>query len=406
MTPHHGDAADGGRGRWLRPLLVPPEGLERLRTRLAVLGFWLVLAALETVKEWVTWRLRGAPRGWGSVALVNVPFWLYWALATPFVIALAHRFRLDVAPRARAIAAHAAFSLVAALGHVMTVTLIAWLVLARTGELSDPTFAGPFRTLVEGYLVLEMAIYWMVLGAYHALLYHRRYVDGRLREADALTRAARSEAGAAEARLQALRQELDPHFLFNALNAVAGLVRRGDAAGAVTMLSRLGELLRVTLRYGRGGLVSLGREIELVQRYLEIEEVRLGDRLTVVIDVAADARDVSVPPLLLQPLVENAVRHGVAPVPGPARIVLRARVTGGALRVEVEDSGPGPVPGAAEGTGLRNVRDRLEAEYGSDAAVHVELLEPRGARSVVVLPLRTPPAAGAPPPRPVLEVVR
>lgn len=391
------DPAPPARAGLTRPLLRPPEGLERIGTRLAVLGFWLALALLESVKEWLTWRLRGAPRDWGSIALVNVPFWLYWALATPVIVALAHRFPLDGPRRARHLAVHALASLAAALGHAASVTAVVWLTLARAGELTDPTFRGQFRALAEGYVVLEAAIYWMVLGAYHALVYHRRFVDGKLREAEAWARAARSEAGAAEARLQALRQELDPHFLFNALNAVSGLVRRGDREGAVKVLARLGELLRVTLRYGRGGHVTLGRELELVRRHLEIEEIRVGERLSVSFDVAAEALEVRIPPLLLQPLVENAVRHGVAPVPGPASIVVRAGLVPDGLRLEVEDSGPGPGDATAAGTGLRNVRERLAAEYGDGASLSLVALAPRGARAVVLLPLAHPPTKkGAP----------
>ncbi len=372
--------------RWTRPLVVPPEGLERLRTRLLVLGFWLTLALLETAKEWASWRMRGSPRTLDSVALINVPFWLYWALATPVVVALARAAPLEGPRRARSIALHVAASIVAALLHSATIAFIAVATLGRAGELTDPSFEGQFRALAEGYLVLEIFVYWMIVGTYYALLYHRRLLEGRVREAEALARAARSEASAADARLRALRMELDPHFLFNALNAVSGLVRGGDRRRATEMLARLGELFRITLRYGRSGPVSLGRELELVGRYLDIEKIRLGDRLLVEVDAAPDTLEIRVPPLLLQPLVENAVRHGVAAQPGPVRLSVSSRRQDGGVCIQICDSGPGPAPGHVEGTGLGNVRARLAEQYGQGARFHLDAPAGGGCRATVWIP--------------------
>lgn len=373
----------------------------RWTTYAAVLGGWMLLALLETTKEWIGWRVRGAPRSWALVAAVNLPFWLYWAAATPAVVALGRRFPLLGPGRVRSVAVHLLCSLIAALGHAAVTAAFAVWVLGPAGQLSDPRFLAQFRPLAEGYVLLEMLVYWMILGVAQAVVYHRRFVAARVGEARAEARAARSEARAAEARLQALRMEVDPHFLFNALNAVSSLVRSGDARGATDMLARIGDLLRITLRYGREGSVSLRRELELVREYLEIEAVRIGDRLTVEIDAAPEVLDAAVPPLLLQPLVENAIRHGVARVPGPARLRVRAVRQGDRVRVDVLDSGPGPEPEAPRGTGLRNVADRVAEEFGGAGVLEVTAEPAGGGRATLVFPWTR--QGAAPPGSPVGE---
>lgn len=360
---------------------------------LVVLAGWTLLALLETAKEWVGWRERGSPRGWGTVAAVNLPFWLYWAAVTPVAVALARRYPLSGPTAVRSLLVHLAASVVAALGHAaVTAGFAVWLV-APTGQLSNPSFGAQFQPLVEGYLLLEMFVYWMILGVTQAFMFHRRLVSARVDTARAEARAARSEILAAEAQLQALRMEVDPHFLFNAMNAVSGLVRTGDSAGATDMLARIGDLLRVTLRYGREKSVTLGRELDFVREYLAIESVRIGDRLSIDIQSDPDLLQVRVPPLLLQPLVENAIRHGIAPVPGPARVGIRVARRGDEVVIEVLDSGPGPVEGWVAGTGLSNVRARIEGEYEGRGHLEVGRGRDGGGRIVVRLPAPTVGAA-------------
>lgn len=373
----------------------PPSGVDEAEVRPrslavvgAVLGGWAVLAVLETAKEWIGWRLRGNPRSWGAVAAVNLPFWLYWAAATPVIIALATRFPLVGGRARRAVVVHLLASVAAALGHAAVTAGFAVWFLAPGGQLQNPSFLAQFQPLAEGYLLLEIFVYWMILGVTQTVVVHRRFVAARIGRAEAEARAARSESRAAEARLQALRMEIDPHFLFNAMNAVSGLVRTGDARGATDMLARIGGLLRVTLRYGREGSVSLEREIELVREYLGIESVRFGERLEVHIDVEAEVLDVAVPPLILQPLVENAIRHGVSPVPGPASVHIRAYRDGASVRIDVVDSGPGPDEAAQPGTGLSNVSARVQEEYRGAGSFEIAREPEGGGRATLRLPYR------------------
>ena len=175
-------------------------------------------------------------------------------------------------------------------------------------------------------------------------------------------RAARAESLANAARLEALRYQLNPHFLFNALNAISTLVVDGRQAEASRMLARLGDLLRTTLARDGPGDVPLAEELDLVQRYLDIEQVRLGDRLRLRVDVDPDAWHARIPSLLLQPLVENAVRHAIAPRERGGEIVISARRDNGHLCVAVEDDGPGTT-GETRGIGLANTRERLRHRY-------------------------------------------
>jgi two-component system, LytTR family, sensor kinase len=233
------------------------------------------------------------------------------------------------------------------------------------------------------YFVLNLVTYWAVLGAYYALVFQRQARDGSIR-------AARLEADLHEARLDALRMELNPHFLFNTLNTIAALVEREDRGPAVVMLSRLGELLRTTLEKGSDPEVPLERELEFLGIYLEIVSARFHDRLRVETEVTPEVRGAMVPTLILQPLVENAVRHGIARRPGPGRILIGARGRGGMLELTVTDCGepfaaPVPLtqpdPASAgrrpAGIGLDNTRRRLAQLYGAAAALRLDPL-PQG----------------------------
>ena len=202
-------------------------------------------------------------------------------------------------------------------------------------------------------------------------------------------RSVRAESLAHQARLQALRYQLNPHFLFNTLNAISTLVVDKRNAEAGKMIARLSDFLRMTLERPDVEEVPLAEEIEFVRRYLEIEQVRFGDRLAVKIDVDDDAWSARVPTLLLQPLVENAIRHSVAPREHGGRVTIEARAIGGRLHLTVADDGPGldgKGNGNGTGIGLANTRERLEQLYGD--AHRFDLVNGHGLRAQLELPLR------------------
>lgn len=352
-----------------RPLLQPPPGLEQLRTRLLLLGFWFVLGAMETAKEFATARLQQADRTLADAIMVNFPWWLFWAFGTLAVIHLARRWPLDRDRPLAAAAGHTVAALLIAALHMTFVGLLNWLAVARGGTSAGADLWVQIRYWIQAYIVLDFFVYWMVLGAYHALLYHQRYLHGSLREAEARTRAMRLEAAAVSAHLRALQMELNPHFLFNSLNAVSGLVDQGRNTEATTVIARLARLLRLTLNRGQERHIELAREIEYVQLYLAMEQVRFGPRLHFEILIDDSVTGALVPPMILQPLVENAIRHGASRVPGSALVRVTARSDGPTLHLSVSDDGPGVGTMAGERTGLGNVRERLITLYGSSASL-------------------------------------
>jgi two-component system, LytTR family, sensor kinase len=207
--------------------------------------------------------------------------------------------------------------------------------------------------------------------------------------------ASRLETELSEARLAALKAQLHPHFLFNAFNSVSALLGR-DPAAAREMLARLESLLTLTLERAEAQEVTLAEELRVVEMYAGIEGVRFSDRLSVEVDVDPGLHDVLVPHLVLQPLVENAVKHGIAARPGPGRIAVSARADGGRVVLSVADDGPGTSAESAsrgEGIGLANTRARLAQLYGAAAALSVESAAGRGTRVTVTLPLRHAPRA-------------
>ena len=202
--------------------------------------------------------------------------------------------------------------------------------------------------------------------------------------------ALRLAAQLSDARLRALRMQLNPHFLFNSLNAVLTLVREGESRAAERTLELLGDVLRHTLRAGPRDEIRLDDELLFVRQYLEIEQVRFGDGLKVNWSIEERARDALVPEFILQPIVENAIRHGLSRRLGARNIAFSATVEGASLRLAIRDDGPGISPtGTHDGIGLSNTRARLSALYGDAGAVD---LRPSpagiGAEAVVSLPFR------------------
>lgn len=378
----------GPRSVLTRHLVRLPPRLKRLGVPLAIVGFWVLTGGLESVREMAVGALQGSPGTLGQVLSVHFPWWLLWAAGTFVVLGLARRYPLEVEPRSRWVAVHILASVGTALVHVMIVGFFLYYTMPRgAGTIAEPTLWPQIRSWMGASLPLNVVVYWLVLGAHHGFLYHRRYLEGRLREAEALERAAKLETQATEAKLQALRMELNPHFLFNALNSVTALVEEDRTTEAERMLHRLSHLMRVTLRRGRRRHVDLAQELEFIERYLDIERIRFGEWLTVEVAVDDIIRDAMVPPMVLQPLVENAVRYGASRTRGPSSIRIDGAAENGRIRLTVRDDGPGPPTPLQEGTGLRNLRERLTL-YGDDASLSVRRNRPYGCVAEVQFPYR------------------
>jgi hypothetical protein len=350
---------------------------------------------VTTAQAWAAARAAGAPAPLGAILLRGAAFWSFWIAAAPLVAWLVRRVPPAPGGWGRAIPVHLAASVVVSVASQLFYGVIRRL----EGAVVPPeyrTLAGSVRaTLLDEWLGVGMLLYAAVAGAVVALDMTRRY---HARDTHAAEREAELETQLVQAQLDALRAQLNPHFLFNALNSAAMLVRAGARAEAVRVLAGLGELLRHVL-YGPGTHeVPLRDELAFVERYLAIERVRFGDRLRVEVEVEPGAMDAAVPNLLLQPLVENALKHGIAPRPDGGRVAVRARAAGAVLRVEVCDDG-GDLAGreapAGRGLGLANTRARLDRLYGGRATLRVGG-HAGGTSAVVELPLRAwaaPPAA-------------
>ena len=213
-------------------------------------------------------------------------------------------------------------------------------------------------------------------------------------------RAIRAEAMAHEARLRALQSQLEPHFLFNTLNAISTLVAEGENAAAVRMISRVSDFLRLTLDANETPEIPVAEELEFVRRYLEIEQVRFGDRLCISINAQSEAMSALVPALVLQPLVENAVKHGVLPRERGGAVSVSVALQNGMLRMAVTDDGPG-LPNDSDprqGVGLANTTARLAELYGNRARFSVISSAQGGVAAVIEFPFRS----GTPHPDPVV----
>jgi sensor histidine kinase YesM len=240
----------------------------------------------------------------------------------------------------------------------------------------------------QAYTILQLPstlfTYWAILGVIYAFNYYRKYRQHELK-------ASHLETQLAQAQLQALKMQLHPHFLFNTLHAISSLMRK-DVEAADSMITRLSDLLRLTLENTGVQEVTLRQELEFLERYLEIEQTRFRDRLQVRMEIEPDTLDARVPNLILQPLVENAIRHGIAPRSAPGWIEIRAARDGETLQLQVRDNGPGlpPIgqPTLKEGVGLANTRARLEQLYGAAQNFELSNREEGGLLVSLTLPFR------------------
>lgn len=349
-------------------------------------NLWLILPAaslvpafLDAGQTWLKQTLDGNPgTDWGSVIFQGME-WLFLGALTPIAWFLAQRFPLDRAGWKRALAAHGGGALIlcagwATLGIALSRSLDHW---AAQGRL-DHAYINWLLTSIPW----SVFMYFTVLGCVYAFAY---FNEARERA----TQTAVLGAQLAEARLGALRMQLHPHFLFNSLNTVTVFVREQDTRAATRMLEQLGDMLRALLRTDRPHEVPLADELRFIEQYVAIERTRYSDRLSVTWTIDDASRTALVPDMLLQPIVENAIRHGVAQRAGATHVEIGARIADGTLRLSVRDDGSGLRPaGTVEGVGLSNTRERLRTLYGDRASLTLENLTGGGTAATIVLPFR------------------
>jgi two-component system LytT family sensor kinase len=290
---------------------------------------------------------------------LNLVYWYVPALLAPTIMAVALRYRLGRVRWSTQVAVHLAGVLVYSLALISVLLATRWLLFQEDRPATYPTFWNYARLTYLMQLDFMLMTYLSLVALAHTLAY-RRELESRALDA------AHLETRLVEAQLQALQRQLHPHFLFNTLNTISGLMRSNiDAADQ--MIDRLGDLLRMTLHSSGTQEVALKRELDVLQKYLEIEQTRFGNRLRVTMRIDPDTLDAQVPNLLLQPLVENAVRHGIAPHLREGSIAIHAVRDDSRLKIEIVDSGAGLPPDRLmalnRGVGLDNTRARLEHLY-------------------------------------------
>ncbi|HXT68833.1 MAG TPA: histidine kinase [Vicinamibacterales bacterium] len=344
-----------------------------------IFAAWAVFGLLVANQSTMLSSLGGRDMPWIVALRPALLDAVLWALTTLAIFWLARRFPIERGRVLQGIAVHLVAAVVIALARTGVMVVLGWyLPWVRVQRVFSMQFWG---TSSQNFL-----FYALLLGIGHMVLYYRRYRE-REQAAEQLAR------GLTEARLQALKMQLQPHFLFNTLNAISALIP-AEAKPARRMVARLGDLLRVTLEHEETQEVTLREELAFLQPYLEIEQARLEDRLTVVMNIAPETLDARVPHLILQPLVENAIRHGIAEriEPGKVEISASRGPDDRFLQLEIRDDGRGVDRNndvrARRGVGLTNIRSRLEQLYGGEHRFKLENQAAGGVLVQITLPFR------------------
>jgi len=343
-----------------------------------LLGFliWTGIGLAFAAQFYVSSAKSPQPISWLAAIAWSLGDWYVWTLLSIPVLRLARKFPLEGRHWPQCLAIHLCSSLVTACAYLF--------LRAGLGQLQShwgghsARFTDIFNPLVVKTLFFNLLIYWVLVSVSHALNYYQRFRERELR-------ASQLERNLTAAKLKTLQMQLNPHFLFNTLHAISALMHK-DVSAADRMISRLSDLLRRALDNSESQEVPLHEEIDFLRRYLEIEQARFGDRLEVRIDVDPAASNMLVPNLLLQPLVENAIKHGIEPNARRGLVQISAALQDHHLRMEVRDNGNGLANDYDERIGLANTRSRLEQLYGKDHRFTLESTAPSGVAATVVIP--------------------
>ena len=343
--------------------LCQAQRMSKPRFLLFAALFWLLFGLVAGFQVWISMMTHGH-----FIPLLLGYFlatWVVWLAPTALILWLAKRFPVTP-PRLASVLMHFSAATLIALLHTLY-SLKLMLMLRPYDRMTASASQLEIGNVLLAQLPLGWILYLLVLGCVLALEFYQRYHERTLE-------AARLEQSLTDSRLHALELQLQPHFLFNTLNAIAGLVRVNRGSEAVTMIAGLADLLRYSLDHAGRQRVRLAEEIEVIKRYLEIQSVRFPDRMSFSVHLDDDIRDAAVPILILQPLAENAVRHGIAASSAAGSITISARRDGERVQLQILSSGT-LTQSPVEGIGLRNTRARLHSLYGQDAAFSLSQLE-------------------------------
>jgi hypothetical protein len=342
---------------------------------------WAAVGLFDASQTILVMHAEGRHQPWLPLFAIELVSWLPWALATPLVVALARRHPVLHAPTWRAVVAHVgAFAVLS----IVTESWSAWLQVLFNpwGNRQWPSFVNTVGTTLVFQALTFLVVYMLVLSL-------TDLVDARGRIAHQAAEAARLNEELSRAQLAALRRQMEPHFMYNALNSIAGLVRDMHGEEAISMIVGLSEFLRRATEDSHRSQVTLAEEVEYLQRYLGIQKVRFGERLQVSVEIPADLLRAQVPNLLLQPLAENAIKHGIARrLAGGLLRVTGARHEGD-LRLSIYNDAPAleaDWQAAPTGVGVHNLRTRLHILHGERSGLQLQRAGAGGVEVVVTLP--------------------
>jgi two-component system, LytTR family, sensor kinase len=370
---------------WLRPSCWSREKLrlELILTSVFVAGL-IILGFSFSALIYLIYASTGNPVTWKQAFTVGLTQWWAWSILYLLLFRITRRFPIE---RQRWVRGLFGYLL---LGVVVTFLKlgidVVWIRLVYLGEVFQHTSEDSLLAIMAYFNFLT---YWVFVGVGQALNFYRQVREGELK-------ASQLEAQLAQSQLQALRMQLQPHFLFNTLHTIAMLNLR-DSKAANRMISRLSDLLRLTLDNAGAQEVALKDELDFLKRYLEIQEIRFQDRLRVSLDIDPESLDARVPNLILQPIVENAIHHGIAEQEADGRIEIQASRRNGWLQLEVRDNGSGmptePQEPFKQGIGLSNTKARLEQHFGAAHRFELVNSESGGLAVLIAIPFREGPPA-------------
>jgi signal transduction histidine kinase len=343
------------------------------------------VALLFTAQQTVVEKVQGSQVHWVIEGALELVEWYIWAALTPLVIGLAKRFPLMRPRLARHIVLHTIVSLMMAPLVSVAEYFLSLALLRFAFHITGPDVNRFLSSFGVGVLFMSFTgilTYWLVVGLYQSMHFYQVAMERQ-------TIAAQLETQLSHAELENLKSQLHPHFLFNSLHTI-GILMQEDVDAASHLLVCLGDLLRMALER-RENEITLQSELEFVRKYLEIEQTRFHDRLKVHIDVPPDLLAVYVPSLALQPLVENAIKHGISVDSAAGRLEIAAQRQNGRVWLCVRDDGPGPAPGSRLrfGVGLTNIRSRLKQLYGDESSLELTGGDGRGCEAIITIPLRS-----------------
>ena len=340
---------------------------------LIIFGVFTGIGLLFVFQNYVGMSQESTQYKWHELVVGLLSYWYVWALLFPFIVWLARHNPLEAGPTARSLRWHIpAFILV----PVLHIAIYALFLHAVDGD--ERPYLETSIHLMKSGLFFRYLTYAFLLATSYSIDYYRSYKDRELRTS-------RLEAKLVEAQLQTLKSQIHPHFLFNTLNAISSLMHKNVEA-ADEAISRLADLLRATLEVNTAQEVTLGEELGLLKQYIEIEKLRLGERLIVAMDIAPETLEAMVPNLLLQPIVENAIRYGVSTQSRTGTVTVSARCIEMRLEIRVSDDGPGLPEHLKEGIGIGTTKARLRQLYGMNQS----FLMTDGSRGGVCVTLQIP----------------